>query len=73
MFPFMWRGASDFASVSEMKNLSVRAYVSTKTRFGYLFPIRGIDVIRGACAFFFVSHFLRKLLAVDLIITRNWW
>jgi hypothetical protein len=43
-----------------------------KTRCGYLFPIRGVDVIRGACAFFFGSYSLRKRLAPDLTITRNW-
>ena len=42
-----------------------------KARCGYLFPIHGVGVIRGACAFFFGSYFLRKRLVPDLVITRN--
>ena len=42
-----------------------------KARCGYLFPIRVVGVIPGACVFFFGSSSLRKLLAPDLIITRN--
>ena len=42
-----------------------------KTSCGSLFPIRGVGVIRGACAFFFGSCSLRKLLVPDLIITLN--
>ena len=72
MFPFMvaWTLVISGALASK-KFECADLWQHEKARCGYLFPIRVVGVIRGACAFFFGSYSLRKRLVLDLIITRN--
>ena len=73
MFPFMVAWTLVILGTLASKKFECLTYSSTKKRaVGYLFPIRVVGVIRGACAFFFGSYSLRKRLVLDLIITRNW-